>query len=287
MAFFRALESLRPEGQRLFVDPYAQAFLSPRFRRALRLAAVPMLGPVVPWIADWRVPGARASGIARTRLIDEAVSAALQDGAEQVVILGAGFDCRGLRIPEMRRVPCFEVDHPNTLAAKRQRLHLVNGSAPANLRFADIDFNRESLEEALPRTGFDATRRTVFLWEGVTNYLTPQAVDAVLRFVGSCADGTRLIFTYVHAAALDGSGRFPDAKKLLRDLDELGEPWTFGLDPAEIPGCLRQRGLSLVSDTGSQEYRAKYMGPRGRHMKGYDFYRVAVADADRPESRDQ
>ena len=278
MAFFRALESLRPARQRLFVDPYAGLFLGPFFRRALGLASLPPCRQVIPWIVDVCIPGARSAGIARTRLIDEAAQCALRRGIEQVVILGAGFDCRARRIPGMRAVRCFEVDHPATLAAKRERLRQAKEETPPGVVSVEIDFNRQSLPEVLREAGFDNARQTAFVWEGVTNYLSAEAVDAVLKFVASCSRSSELIFTYVHKSALDGSGTFPDAEKLLRSLAKIGEPWTFGLDPGELTGHLQARGLTLRCDTGSQEYRAKYMGSRGRHMKGYDFYRVAIAD---------
>jgi methyltransferase (TIGR00027 family) len=285
MAFFRALETKRPPRQRLFNDPYAACFLSPGFRRALRIASIPVLGRAVPWLADMIVPGARSSGIARTRWIDEALKAALAKGIRQVVILGAGFDCRAFRIPELRAAKIFEVDHPQTFATKREQLAQLLDREPAHLTFVQIDFNRQSLEEVLRQAGFDPSQPSIFLWEGVTNYLTAEAVAAVLRFVASCAAGTKLIFTYVHRLALDHPATFPDAKKLLCSLEQIGEPWTFGLLPDEVSGFLATTGLRLRQDVGSSEYRAKFMGQRGRHMKGYTFYRVAVADV--PASRGQ
>src|SRR5271169_1923318 len=285
MAFFRALESQRPPRQRLFSDPYAACFLSRPFRRALRLASVPVLSRAVPWLADTIVPGARSSGIARTRWIDDALVAALAKGIRQVVILGAGFDCRAFRIPEVRRAEIFEVDHPQTFATKRAQLAKFIAREPANLTFVQIDFNRQSLEDVLRQAGFDPSQPSIFLWEGVTNYLTAEAVVSVLRFVASCAAGSELIFTYVHRSALDHSATFPDAEKLLRSLKEIGEPWTFGLLPDEVSSFLSNTGLRLRQDVGSSDYRAQFMGRRGRHMKGYDFYRVAVADVPAPQDR--
>ncbi len=34
----------------------------------------------------------------------------------------------------------------------------------------------------------------------------------------------------------------------------------------------------LIVDVGSFEYRARYMEPSGRHMKGLEFYRAAMAE---------
>jgi methyltransferase (TIGR00027 family) len=285
MAFFRALETKRPPRTRLFSDPYAASFLSSGFRRALRVASIPVLGRAIPWLADMIIPGARSSGIARTRWIDEALVAALGKGIRQVVILGAGFDCRAFRIPELRAAAIFEVDHPQTFATKREQLAQLLDREPANLTFVQIDFNRQSLEDVLRRAGFDPSQRCIFLWEGVTNYLTAEAVTAVMRFVASCAAGTELIFTYVHRLALDHPATFPDAEKLLRSLEQIGEPWTFGLLPDEVSAFLATSGLRLRQDVGSSDYRAQFTGQRGRHMKGYAFYRVAVADVPAPHQQ--
>src|SRR5580704_2303138 len=166
MAFFRALESQRPPRQRLFHDPYAACFLSPGFRKALRVASIPVLGRAIPWLADIIVPGARSSGIARTRWIDDALVEALARNIRQVVILGAGFDCRAFRIPELRAARIFEVDHPQTFATKRARLAPFIKDQPTSLTFVQIDFNRQVLEVVLRQAGFDPSQPSIFLWEG-------------------------------------------------------------------------------------------------------------------------
>lgn len=277
MAFYRALESARPRAERLFSDPFAIHFLRPSLRRAVALSRIPWLGAAVAWYADRRAPGARTSAIARTRLIDDIVSQTLQEGTRQLVILGAGFDCRIYRLPQARSITAFEVDHPATLAARLSRLRGLVEELPARVRFIEIDFDRQSLAEALQQGGFDSGRPAIFIWEGVTNYLTAAAVDAVLCYVAGCAAGTRLVFTYVHRGALEGSTAFPDAPKIMSNVAELGEPWTFGLVPGELPSYLRQRGLQLDHDDGAKQYRRAYFGNAAESMSGYDFYHVARA----------
>src|SRR5262245_46404771 len=183
MAFFRALESTAPAGRRLFLDPFAVQFLRAPLRRATGLARVPLLGRLVPWYADRRLPGAGTSAVARTWLIDQWIAAACAEGAPQVVILGAGFDCRAYRLPALHALPIFEVDRPATLSAKRERLQGLLPEPPAHVRLVEIDFDREDLPGALAGQGFERRRRALFLWEGVTNYLRAPAVDAILRFV--------------------------------------------------------------------------------------------------------
>lgn len=277
MAFYRALESVRPRGKRLFDDPFASHFLRPSLRRAVEMSKIPLLGAVIARYADRRAPGARTSAIARTRLIDDLVSQGLREGIGQIVILGAGFDCRFYRLSNIRSVAAFEVDHPATLAAKRSRLRNLITNSQTKVHFVEIDFSRQGLAEMLQQAGFNAGRTTIFIWEGVTNYLTASAVDAVLRYVGGCTRSTRLIFTYVHRGALDSSEVFSDAAKIVSNVERLGEPWTFGLIPEELPSYLAERGLQLDRDDGARDYRRTYFGEAAESMKGYDFYHVAVA----------
>jgi methyltransferase (TIGR00027 family) len=227
--------------------------------------------------ADRRLPGARTSAIARTRLIDEACNQALRERIGQIAILGAGFDCRACRLPEAGSATIFEVDHPEMLAFKQTRLKQILPAIPENIRFASIDFNRQGLPEVLANAGFDCSTPALFLWEGVTNYLSEVAVEAVLGYVGGCAPGSRIVFTYVHRGVLDGSTSFDGGPKIVRDVAEIGEPWTFGLDPADLPKFLGKLSLQLDYDVGAAEYRLQFYGPRAWAMRGYDFYHVAMA----------
>jgi methyltransferase (TIGR00027 family) len=273
MALFRAMETARPARARLFDDPFAPLFLTPGYALLARLAGVPAVRDLVERIVDGRVPGARTSAIARTRLIDDLLRRALPD-VEQLVILGAGYDCRAYRIPELARHAVFELDHPDTLAAKRRRLA---ADIRGNVGAVAIDFDRERAGDALASAGHDPRRPTFFLWEGVTNYLAPAAVDATLRWVGGAAPGSVVVFTYVERRVLEDPRPFHGAARLLQDLARLGEPWTFGLDPAEVGTYLAARGLTLVEDVGAAEYRRRYLADRRGGMRGYEFYRVAAA----------
>jgi methyltransferase (TIGR00027 family) len=279
MALFRALESSRrPRRARLFEDSFAYDFLSPSLKAVARLSRLPLGSSAVAWVMDHKWPGARASGIARTRLIDDALTDALRQGVAQVVILGAGFDCRAYRIQGIERARVFEVDQPATVTTKKQRMRAALGTLPANVVFVELDFNRQTLDAALEVSGFDRRTRTFFIWEGVTNYLTEEAVDATLRCVAGAGEpGSRILFTYVHSGVLRDPAGFDGARKSASAVERVGEPWTFGIDPPEVPRYLAERGLELIEDVGSHEYRGRYMKSSGLHMKGYDFYRAALA----------
>lgn len=277
MALFRAIESSRrPSRSKLFDDPFAYCFLRPVLRGVLQLSRIPLLGAAVPGIIDLRWPGARSSGVARTRLIDDYVSISLDNSVDQVVILGAGFDCRAYRITGIETTHVFEVDHPATLSKKKDGVRRIFGALPKHVVYVDVDFNTESLGQVLYDLGFKANQRSFFIWEGVTNYLTERAVDSTLSYVGG-VPGSRIVFTYVHRGVLDGSATFGGTRHVRNTLQRAGETWTFGFYPEHLQVYLAERGLDLIEDVGASEYRARYMGAAARRIKGYEFYRVAFA----------
>lgn len=275
-ALLRALEASVPERERLFEDPLAPAFLTWPLSLVPPLAAAPGLGRLVRGYIDRRWPGVRTSVTARTRLIDEAIAGSVRESM-QVAILGAGFDSRAYRLPALRAASVFEVDHPDTQAAKRAVLFRALPEPPRHVRFVPCDFQRDALERAMAEAGFSRGAPTLLLWEGVTNYLTEAAVDATLRWCARAAPGSLLLFTYVHSDILTRPERFAGTRQLFASLAKVGERFTWGIEPEKLPGFLAERGLSLESDVGAAEYRARYFGDAARRMRGHEFYRVARA----------
>jgi methyltransferase (TIGR00027 family) len=165
-----------------------------------------------------------------------------------VLILGAGFDSRAWRLPGMDRVRVFELDHPATQAAK-QRVLRRGGSQPAHVTFVPVVFGSDDPARALPAAGFTAEAPALVLWEGVTNYLDREAVDATFgllaRMLGS---GSPVLFTYVDAGMLDGSAVFEGAQTTMRAVRRVGEPLTFGFVPSQLPAYLAARVFELLSD---------------------------------------
>lgn len=272
MAAFRALESVRAPSRRLFRDAYAARFLPAGERALVALSKAPLARRMIEAYADMRAPGARTSGVARTRLIDDWIVGECGDGAEQLIILGAGYDCRALRLPALARVKVFELDRAELLARKARRL----GLASDNLVRTPIDFNTEETGARLLSAGFDPGKPSLFLWEGVTNYLSEAAVGGVLDAVAACK--ATIIFTYVHADAVTGDFDSPGLTPLLRRLQRIGEPWTFGLRPEVLAEYLAAHGLRRRVDLGAEEYRALYRRNRkSGGQEGYEFYRVVLA----------
>lgn len=276
MALFRALETTRPPGARLFGDPYAISFLDKGLRNATRLSKLPFFRNLVERIIQYKIPGAFSSGRARTKYIDDLLQYSISNGdVQQVLILGAGFDTRGLRLGFLRNIPVIEIDHPNTANLKLNILKEQLGKLPGNIEYHQLDFNKESLDDMVSWNPIDFTKPTTIIWEGVTNYLTASAIESVFRFVSRFTGGSYIIFTYVHKMVLDNPESFHGAEKLLNDLDKIHERWTFGFRPEELKEYLNRFNLALLEDKGATEYRQKYL-PRNTE-KGYEFYRVAFA----------
>ena|SRR5262245_39293385 len=274
MALIRALETAKPGRQRLFADPFARRFL-PTWQRTLMIPASLLFWRwMLERIFDSQAPGARTSGAARTRLIDDWTRDAVRREIVQIVIMGAGFDCRSLRLPELKVGSVFELDRREMLDLKSRLL----ADAPArHVRAVPIDFLNDSVEDRLIAAGYSPTAKTLFIWEGVTNYLDAAAIDADFDFFSRSASGSRLIFTYVHADAIGGLFPAPGLARLLEHFKNTGEPWTFGFRPQDVPDYLAQKGLRVVTDLGAADYRALYWPSPGQ-PEGYEFYRVALVE---------
>ena len=166
---------------------------------------------------------------------------------------------------------------PDTQAAKQRVLKRLLPALPTHARFVAVDFTRDDLPSAIRRAGYRESARTFILWEGVTNYLTDDAVDATLRWCSRASPGSVVLFTYVHRDVLTQPSVFAGTKNLFASLEKAGERFTFGMDPSHVPQYLAERGLSLEHDVGAADYRAHYYGRAARSIRGHEFYRVALA----------
>jgi methyltransferase (TIGR00027 family) len=212
----------------------------------------------------------------RTRLIDDLVRDSVHSGAQQLVLLGAGFDSRAFRLEETRRIRTFEVDHPATQRSKRARLNLILKRPPENVHFVEVDFETDNLECKLREASFDEKIPAVVLWEGVVSYLSESAVNANLLLLRRLlAPDSRLILTYVHKGALDGSLTFRGSRRWTSWVKRSGEPFIFGFNPATLASTLTQFGFQLESDVSTADAAKRYRATTGRIESGSELYRVA------------
>ncbi len=276
MALFRAVETAERPGRRLFEDPYAFPLLSGILKSLAQIAQISRIGRLVRAFLDQGWPYTRSSAVVRTRLIDDLVRDSVHAGARQLVLLGAGFDSRAFRLDETRHIRTFEVDHPATQRAKRERLKLILEPPPENVHFVELDFETDKLESKLRHAGFDDKIPAVVLWEGVVSYLSESAVNANLLLLSRLlAPYSRLILTYVHKGALDGSVTFRGSRRWTSRVRRSGEPFIFGFDPAALANTLSQFGFRLESDLSTADAARRYCATNGRIESGSELYRVA------------
>ncbi len=274
-AVCRLLEQYQPQETRLFEDPIVKELVGGLVRVLMRFG---FIRSFTIRQMDGVAKGIFGAQVCRTRFIDDAVQAALSKGIGQLVILGAGFDTRPYRLPGIARVKVFEVDLPAVQAEKRKKLQEHLSSLPENVTFVPIDFDSQTLDAAFAGKGFDPSKPAVFIWEGVTQYLSEQAVRQTLAFVGESARGSIFLFTYVLKSIVERRSDIPDADRMMDTVAKNGAPWVFGLEPSTVQAFLEPFHLSLVSDVGNVNYQEKYLRPLRRDLKVFDGERIVQAE---------
>jgi methyltransferase (TIGR00027 family) len=282
VAAVRGLAPLLPRDAQLVDDPYGVLF-GPKALATLRENALrhpnwtaslagPLLAPLLSGALSLQI---------RTRAFDDLVLEFLRASGRQLVILGAGFDCRALRLrQQLEGCALWEVDHPGTQAEKRRVLS-SGGAPPSPSRYVAFDFERDApadLGARLAVEGHDAAVRTLVIWEGVTMYLTEHAIaDTVGAVRAFSAPGSGLGFNYVEIESLIAPRR---SERVFRWVAaRRGEPFRFGFDPAALPGWLRERGFLLQSDETFDALAARWLPRRYAKIPQIAGRRLAVARA--------
>jgi methyltransferase (TIGR00027 family) len=183
--------------------------------------------------------------LVRTRFIDEMLERAIRGGAQQLVILGAGFDSRTHRFAEpLKGVPVIEVDYGSTQEYKRRRVDAAFGGAPGNVVYAPIDFTRERLGDVLGRAGFRRDRQTYFIAEGLSMYVPEEGMKETLRGIAAeSAPGSVLLLEYLNRGGLDVLTRHPTG--MIRNAVDWGEPFVFGVPDGQDREFFHDAGLDL------------------------------------------
>jgi methyltransferase (TIGR00027 family) len=213
----------------------------------------------------------------RTVVIDEALCEAPR--RRQVVIVGAGLDARAYRLGELSESVVFELDHPATQRAKRERTARLVPLA-RDLRHVAVDLTREPLDEALARAGHDSAAPTSWLIEGVITYLHPREVEATMAAMAArSAPGSRWIATYNEPVPIRGVFR--------RAFAGIGpwsnEPARASFSRAEMRALLARHRFRVASDRDGLE-RVTHIGVPASFVDRYivRFHHVLVADGPQP-----
>jgi methyltransferase (TIGR00027 family) len=206
-------------------------------------------------------PGIYEYVLARTKVMDSVFVDALEARFAQIVLLGAGFDTRALRFSDRNwGTRVFELDVATTQQPKIEILHKKKIPLPEGLVFVPIDFNKENPFEVLARAGYQEEQKSLFLWEGVTMYLSAEAVDGTLNFIRShAASGSRVAFDYIYASVLRRENRYYGEQGIFDTVSKTGEGWTFGLEEGAIKPFLSERGFEIVAHYTPPELEKLYL----------------------------
>lgn len=251
-AVLRAVHQLLDDEPKLLHDPIVPRLLDESVLDRIRTDPSPFQIP--------QLHALRAHVVLRSRYAEDRLEAAVRHGVRQYVVLGAGFDTFAYRQPVWAHaLRVFEVDHPDSQAWKRGRLRRAGIRVPANVTYAPIDFERETLGDALAAAGLDARAPVFCSWLGVTVYLTPGAIAATLRAVASYPRGSELVLTFAGPAA---PGRPAAASMLETAAAALGEPWRTRLTPEEMLRMLTDAGFSRAKVVDPAALAAEYFAGR-------------------------
>lgn len=255
IAWTRWEESQKPEKERVCYDPYAVRFISPD---ALEWAARnPDKVKLAREQRDHMLPGIQNSIVARVRFFDDFVESSLANGLHQLVILGAGYDTRAHRTEGLKRIRVFEVDHPDTQEIKIEMIKEIFGRLSDHVVYVPVDLTTEDLSFKLLEKGYDKSKRTLFLMEGLLYYLSPSVVDEVLSSIArSSCKGSSILFDYFPPSLTEGTG---EAGRFLKiSLEKSGTPLQFGLEGRKVETFLAQMGFSQVHNVTSEDYKRAY-----------------------------
>jgi len=205
--------------------------------------------------------------IARTKYIDSLFMDALEQGFDQIVIFGAGFDSRAQRFSTLnKKTKIFELDAPITQREKLNAFKERNIMIPENVIYVPINFNKESLAEKLDGGGFANYLKSLFLLEGVTMYLSDDAVDTTFNFIRDVAGkGSWVVFDYIYAGVLRQENKYYGEKDIFKTVAKAGEAWSFALEEGEIENFLQKYKFRLKNHSNAQALEEQYF----KNQEGY------------------
>ena len=227
------------------------------------------------------VPGTFEYVTARTKFFDEQFKHSVDEDYPQVVLMGAGYDTRAFRYHSIfKNTKVFELDEPAIHLKKQQLLNKAGIKLSEHLTFVPINFNTDLLHEVLVKAGYEPSKKTLFLWEGVSMYLEEQSVIGMLNFIsGNSAQGSRIVFDYFDKAIIEGDSDLYGAREISAEVKKSNEPFRFGIDPKKMKSFLQEQGLKLVIHLTPTDLEDNYLTNEKNvlfgHVYGFGYQVVA------------
>lgn len=243
----------------IFKDPFALDLTSPAWRRIV------VTRPLRWFVFERLLRGLRRVGaqiLVRSRYAEDVLEQSIAAGTSQYVIVGAGFDSFALRRRDLEsKVRVFELDHSDTQQIKRERIGRLG--LPRNLEFVSVNFEQESVANALTRSTFDRESPAFFSWLGTTMYLSNSATRQTLEAIaGFAAPGSGLVFDFLIPDELLSETEKVSVEKLRRLTQRQGEPLIGALDPKDLSTMFASAGLEFVEYFTAAQQEQRYFAHR-------------------------
>ena len=274
----RLIETIAGPEKSVINDPYADKFV-------IGSGVIKLMGHRLNvWLTSKLAPGFHEHLISRTRFIDDLIEKSAKEGVQQYVILGAGYDSRANRLNLTPSLKIFEVDQPEVSDIKLSKLpkDLPNLE---NITYVNVDFSYQSLSEQLLTAGFDQTKSTIFTLEGVSQYITKEAVSSTIQELSLITKDARSIFfmSYVDELlnkdpeACFGKGYPNPSKKanLIQTLSaKVGEPWISFYSDEEVESILAKNGYAIKENVTLEDLNSLYFSPVGRVLPENQIFKL-------------
>jgi methyltransferase (TIGR00027 family) len=223
----------------------------------------------------------RAAILARARFVEDLVAEQAERGVGQYVILGAGLDSFAQRRPEIAsRLKVFEVDRPGAPEWKRRRLVELGYGVPDWLKLVPVDFEAgEDWVERLAAWGFDRAKPAVIASNGVSLYLTKDAISATLRQAARLAPGSIFVMTFIQPLEMAEPAERPGYEAAIRGAKASGTPFISFFTPEEMLALARDCGFLKTECVTGRMLAAHYFAGRTDGLKPGNGEVLLVATA--------
>lgn len=208
--------------------------------------------------------------IARTKYIDDIFEESMKQGIEQILLFGAGFDTRAVRFADKNiNTKIFELDTIHTQTAKIEQFKKRNISIPRNTIFIPIDFNVDSVSEKLESNGFMRNKTTLFILEGIIQYLNKEAVDKLFKLLYELsAHESKVVFDYVYASVLRKENIYYGETDIYKKVNSVREPWLFGIEKGETEAFVKKYKFNLIQNLNSEDLEKMFFSDKLGHVIG-------------------
>ena len=166
-------------------------------------------------------------------------------------------------------------------AVKKKVMGEKLADLPVNVTYAPIDFNTQDLGTVLAKLGYQKNQKTLFNLGGGCLLLGPsrRRGEHPAFYRQESAPGSSVVFDYLPPSVVNGTNKNPYAKIVAEYVRSVGEPFTFGIEPANCGAFLKKQNLTQVSDIGHDYLVKEYMTSSNGQPFGTlpDFFRITQA----------